>query len=141
MLDYFATAFGIDANRIAPSVRPRAASLFRCGALLGAVHVGAPYNTDGAHNLWDDIHLEVAHAERPPKLTCPVVSLSGSEDVCWPPRLVSRWADVAGEGGSRHVEFAGLEHQPLMNDKGAMREVSEELARLALAEVERLAEG
>ena len=31
-----------NSERIAASVRPRAASLFRCGALLGAPHLGEP---------------------------------------------------------------------------------------------------
>lgn len=136
VLTYFAEAFGIDSDRIAPSVRQRAASLFRCGALLGAVHVGQPYDTDDAPNLWDDISVDVPHAAGVPALACPVVSISGSHDVCWPPRLVARWRDVVGSDGAyRHVELAETEHQALMNSKEAMAVVFDELGTMAISQV------
>lgn len=132
VLEYFAEAFGVNSARIAPSVRPRAASLFRCGALLGAVHVGDAYDTNGAHDLWDDASAPIAHASGVPVVDCPVLSLSGSRDECWPPRLVARWRDVAATAdGYREYELEGVEHQALMKSPDAMQIVFDELATLA----------
>ena len=139
VLAYFGTAFGVKVEKIAPSVRPRAAALFRCGALLGAPHVGATYDTEDVHNLWDDVTLPIAHATDVPALSCPVLALSGSLDVCWPPPLVARWRDVAPHPRDqtyRHIELRDTAHQPLMNSPDAMRVVYSELATRAMSQAD-----
>jgi alpha-beta hydrolase superfamily lysophospholipase len=142
VLNYFAEAFGVKSERIAPSVRPRAASLFRCGALLGAVHSGGGCDTAAVPNLWDDVEVDVPHAPGVPRVHCPLLSLSGGLDTCWPPHLVERWRDVAaadagGEcvwGGYTHVNLEGTEHQALMNAPRAMEIVFDEISKHALAQ-------
>ena len=124
VLEYFATAFGLDAAKIAPSQRERAAALFRCGALLGAVPVGSGYELDGAADLWDDVDAPIAYASTVPPAACPVLSLAGSLDRCWPPPTVAKWADVAPHLlGYRSVVLEGTAHQALMCAEEARREV------------------
>ena len=129
VLEYFATAFGLSSEKIAPSVRERAAALFRCGALLGALPVGRNYELDGAHDLWDDVDVPLAHASDVPRVACPVLSLAGDRDRCWPDSLVARWRVVAPE--YRGVVFEDTAHQALMTSPAARHEVFAELyARL-----------
>ena len=130
VLEYFATAFGLSSEKIAPSVRERAASLFRCGALLGALPVGTDYELDGAHDLWDDVDVPLAHASDVPRVVCPVLSLAGDRDRCWPDSLVARWRDVAPDA-YRGIVFEETAHQALMTSPAARHEVYAELyARL-----------
>lgn len=129
VLAYFATAFGVSTKRIAPSVRSRAAALFRCGALMGSVHVGESYDTKDASNLWDDITKPVEHAAGVPRVPCPVLGLAGSGDTCWPPHLVQRWADVSDD--FKYTEVA-VEHQALMNAPEAMLVAFAEVAQRAM---------
>ena len=133
-------ALGFDSSKIAPSMRVRAASLFRAGCLLGAVHVGdESHDVDGAPNLWDDIEREVAHASGVPAVNCHVVSITGECDVCWPPRLVRRWRDVSSSRrGYKELELAGVAHEQLRNAPEAMEFVFDRLASV-LAEQQAIA--
>lgn len=121
---------GFDSSKIAPSMRPRAASLFRAGCLLGAVHVGDDsHDVDRVLNLWDDIDAPVAHASGVPGVDCHVFSITGEQDVCWPPRLARRWRDVPSRSYDELV-LAETTHDQLRNAPAAMQFSFDRLANL-----------
>ena len=123
-------ALGFDSDKIAPSMRPRAASLFRAGCLLGAVHIGDPYDTDGVPNLWDNIRQPMPHASGVPGVDCHVYGITAERDICWPPSLVRRWRDVPSRG-YEDFELPDTAHEQLRNSPDAMAFVFERLASLA----------
>ena len=65
-----------------------------------------------------------------PAVGCHVYAITGSRDVCWPPRLVRRWRDIPSEGYGE-LELPGTAHEQLRNAPDAMDFVFERLASLA----------
>lgn len=136
MLNYVETRLGLMTSNIQDNRRERMASLLRCGMLFSCIYVGeeptkdkTPNLGDSADILWDEDDRPVPFAQNAPVLDCSVVSITGSRDTTWPPRLVGRWRDVSG----RHYQHCcfDLAHAQLMNSEQTRDLVFDELlARL-----------
>lgn len=119
-------------TNIPTSMRERAAHLYRCGVLLGAMPAGeaklssplpdvegeAAATTLGATgappaNGSVGFHAQTLHALRAPSVSCPLVSIGSDVDTVWPDMLCRRWAELAameppppadsGDGRRSHV--------------------------------------
>jgi len=137
MLDYVETRLGLMTSNIQDNRRERLASLFRCGMLFSCIYAGeepadneTPGLGESADIIWDEDDRPVPFARNAPILDCIVVSLTGSLDSTWSPRLVERWRDVSG-GQCRHYCF-DLAHTQLMNSEQTRDLVFRELARFVL---------
>ena len=117
-------------NREDPTVARR----LRVGMIWSGLHFGeSPCNeTLRNDSLWDDLHAHIPHAcDGLDLLSCPVVSITGSLDVVWPPRLVEKWEDCTS-AYSRHFVFSGVAHETLMNADLTKQSVFRELEHLVL---------
>ena len=137
MLDYVETRLGLMTSNIQDNRRERMSSLFRCGMLFSCIYAGdepACSETQdlggSADILWDENDMPVPFANNAPVLNCSVVSITGSLDTTWPPRLVERWRDVCG-ATYRHYCFS-LAHAQLMNSDQTREVVFDELIRFAV---------
>lgn len=114
-------------GNIPAHMRPRAAALFRCGMLLGALPPEASTLLDGV-----DFH-NAKFAERVPPVPagCPVLAVTSDADTVWPAKLSARWVDVAASGAFRGKTLGGVPHEKLMNHAETMTAVFGEVAAAA----------
>lgn len=123
-------SFPIDKLPAAAARRARAVSLFRFGALMGAVPYGAPPRLlPTGERFADDWAAHVCkchHCLSPPPLLPRVVAIGSDSDAVWPAALHGRWADVADGGFALH-EFEGISHPALMNARETQEVVWDEI--------------
>lgn len=137
MLEYVETKLGLLTSNIQENRRKRMASLFRCGMLFSCIHAGEESISNESQDLggsvdilWDEDDKPVPFADDAPILNCSVVSITGSQDTTWPPKLVERWCDVSG-ASHRHY-CLDQAHTQLMNSEESRKVVFDELAHFVV---------
>ena len=157
----------IHAANIPAAMRARAASLFRCGFLLGAAPsgdgglsspmpdpTGVPAATclgatSGTGSEEVGFHAGTLHAEGAPMVPCPLVSIGSAADTVWPDAMCKRWAEIAamepathrsdGRRAHLHVTIEGEPHIRVMNHKETMAVCFREIGVAAAAQAAALA--
>ena len=130
---------GFNTDGVPAAMRPRAAALFRCGVLLGALPFSDAQGAvppDGvppeSETVWEG--GRPMHTGGAPPAPCPVYAAGSETDTTWPSELVGRWADVA-EQGFRETTLRGVPHDKLMNHATVMDGVFGECAVVAAGAV------
>jgi pimeloyl-ACP methyl ester carboxylesterase len=112
-------------STIPAPMRERAAALFRCGMLLGAMPAGHLELSSRLPDLADEEFFTMpkgtlSHVTDPPRLErCPLIAIGSDGDVVWPASLVEFWAEVATDFVGRTLQ--AVAHAKLMNHSETMR--------------------